>query len=106
MGVEPTKLTALMLLLVSNSSTAVLSPCRTLNTPSGRPASFQSSASQIDALGSFSDGLTTTVLPAAMAMGKNHMGTMAGKLNGLMMATGPSGWCTEWMSTLVEAFSV
>ncbi len=32
-----------------------------------------------------------TVLPVAMAMGKNHIGTMAGKLNGLMTPTGPSG---------------
>ena len=35
-----------------------------------------------DADGSFSLGLSTTVLPAAMASGKNHIGTMAGKLNG------------------------
>ena len=31
------------------------------------------------------------MLPAAMAMGKNHIGTMAGKLNGQMMPTGPEG---------------
>ena len=48
-----------------------------------------------DAVGSFSLGLSTTVLPAAMAMGKNHIGTMAGKLKGLMTATGPSGWRME-----------
>ncbi len=41
-----------------------------------------------------------------MAMGKNHIGTMAGKLNGLMTPTGPSGWRIEYTSTLVEAFSV
>ena len=92
--------------LVSSSSTAVLSPCSTLKTPAGRPASAHSSAIQLAADGSFSDGLTTTVLPAAMAIGKNHIGTMAGKLNGEMMATGPSGWRMEWTSTLVEAFSV
>jgi hypothetical protein len=62
-----------------------------LNTPAGRPASAHNCASQIDAEGSFSDGLSTTVLPAAIAIGKNHIGTMAGKLNGLITATGPSG---------------
>ena len=46
------------------------------------------------------------MLPAAIAMGKNHIGTMAGKLNGEMTATGPSGWRIEATSTLVEAFSV
>ena len=41
-----------------------------------------------------------------MAIGKNHIGTMAGKLNGEMIPTTPSGWRTECTSTLVEAFSV
>jgi hypothetical protein len=41
--------------------------------------------------GSFSLGFRTTVLPAAIATGKNHIGTMAGKLNGLMIPTTPSG---------------
>jgi hypothetical protein len=50
--------------------------------------------------------LSTTVLPAAIAMGKNHIGTMAGKLNGLITPTGPSGWRIEYTSTFVEAFSV
>ena len=79
-------MTDLMASLVSSSSTAVLSPWSTLNTPAGSPASFHSSAIHSEADGSFSDGLSTTVLPAAMAMGKNHIGTMAGKLNGEMMA--------------------
>ena len=72
----------------------------------GSPASCHSSASHSDGEGSFSLGLSTTVFPAAMATGKNHMGTMAGKLNGEMIATGPSGWRTEKISTLVDAFSV
>jgi hypothetical protein len=46
------------------------------------------------------------VLPAAIAMGKNHIGTMAGKLNGEMIPTGPIGCRMEWTSALVEAFSV
>ncbi len=77
-----------------------------MNTPGGRPASAHSSAIHSDADGSFSDGLSTTVFPAAMAIGKNHIGTMAGKLNGLMMLTGPSGCRIEYTSTFVEAFSV
>ena len=40
-GVEPTKLTAAMSGCSSRRSTATLSPCTTLNTPSGRPAALQ-----------------------------------------------------------------
>src|SRR6185503_8853414 len=97
---------ALTALLVSNSSTATLSPCNTLNTPGGRPASASASAIHNDADGSFSEGLSTTVFPAASAIGKNHIGTMAGKLNGEMIATGPNGCRIEYTSTFVDAFSV
>ena len=83
-----------------------MSPCNTLNTPSGSPASCHSLASQTAVDGSFSLGLRTTQLPAAMAIGKNHIGTMAGKLNGEMIPTTPSGCRSEDTSTLVEAFSV
>src|SRR3954447_25502965 len=106
MAVDPTKDTALTSGCSSSRSTATLSPWATLKTPSGSPASFHSSAIQIAAEGSCSLGLRTTVLPVAIAMGKNHMGTIAGKLNGLITATGPSGWRMENTSTLVEAFSV
>ena len=41
----------------SSASTASLSPCTTLSTPSGRPASFSSAAIQFAAVGSFSRGL-------------------------------------------------
>src|SRR6476646_2007144 len=103
MGVDPTNEIAFTVGDSRRASTAILSPCRTLNTPSGSPASFQIPASQLAVLGSFSDGLSTTVLPAAMAIGKNHIGTMAGKLNGEMMPTTPSGCRMEETSTLVEA---
>ena len=73
------------------ASTATLSPCTTLNTPSGRPASFSSSAVRSDADGSFSDGLSTNAFPQAIAGAHIHMGTIAGKLNGVMPATTPSG---------------
>ena len=103
---EPTNDTALTSGWVSSPSTATLSPLRTLNTPSGSPASAHSSGIHSAADGTFSLGLRMTVLPAAMAIGKNHIGTMAGKLNGLMTADQPSGWRIEDTSTRVEAFSV
>nr|BFE87498.1 hypothetical protein GCM10020093_100990 [Planobispora longispora] len=63
--------------------------------PSGSPASFQSRAISSDADGSRSDGLSTNALPQATAMGNIHIGTMAGKLNGVIPATTPSGWRIE-----------
>ena len=45
-----------------------------------------------DADGSFSDGLRMNVLPHASALPNIHIGTIAGKLNGVMPATTPSGW--------------
>ena len=54
-----------------------------------------SSASSIDADGSFSIGLRMKVLPHASATGNIHIGTIAGKLNGVMPATTPSGWRIE-----------
>ena len=39
------------------------------------------------------------MLPAAIAIGKNQHGTIAGKLNGLMIATTPSGWRSDDTST-------
>ncbi len=76
---------------VSTASTATLSPMTTLKTPSGTPASCSSSAVQSDADGSFSDGFSTNVLPHASAGAHIHMGTIAGKLNGVIPATTPSG---------------
>ena len=90
-GVEPTNETAATSGWSSRASTATLSPWTTLNTPLGRPASANSSASTIDAEGSRSLGLSTKVLPHAMATGNIHIGTMAGKLNGVMPTTTPSG---------------
>ena len=45
-------------------------------------------------------------MPAAIATGKNHIGTIAGKLNGLMMPTTPSGWRMLLTSTPVETSGV
>src|SRR3546814_4310998 len=44
MGVEPTKLSAATSGCSSKPSTTTLSPCTTLNTPSGRPACLNRSA--------------------------------------------------------------
>ena len=66
-----------------------------MKTPSGRPASFHICARNSAAEGSFSLGLSTNALPQAMALAHIHSGTMAGKLNGVMPATTPSGWRIE-----------
>src|SRR6187551_638063 len=75
----------------SSASTAILSPWTTLNTPSGRPASLSSSAVSSDADGSFSDGFRRKQFPQATAGAHIHIGTIAGKLNGVMPATTPRG---------------
>jgi hypothetical protein len=62
-----------------------------LNAPSGRPAWRSRSASSSDTDGSFSLGFSTNVLPHTSALQNIHIGTMAGKLNGVMPATTPSG---------------
>ena len=56
--------------------------------------------------GTFSDTLRMKQLPQARATGNIHIGTMAGKLNGVIPATTPSGWRREWLSTRVPTFSV
>ncbi len=104
-GVEPTKLTAAMSGCARIASTAALSPCTTLNTPSGSPACFSSSAISSDGDGSRSLGFSTKLLPQAMAIGNIHIGTMHGKLNGVMPAHTPSGWRSENWSIPVEICS-
>ncbi len=94
-GVDPTNEIDCTTGLVSSPSTASLSPCSTVKTPSGRPASFHAAAIHSAAEGSFSDGLRMTALPAAIAIGTNHSGTITGKLNGEMMPTTPSGCLSE-----------
>ena len=104
-GVEPTNEIAATSGWSSSASTATLSPCTTLKTPSGSPASRYSSAMKFDADGSRSDGLSTNVLPVAMAIGCIHIGTITGKLNGVIPAHTPSGWRNECRSTSVETCS-
>jgi hypothetical protein len=45
-------------------------------------------------------------LPQAIATGNIHIGTMQGKLNGVMPATTPSGWRIVQLSMPVETWSV
>ena len=75
-----------------------MSPLTTLKTPGGSPASVNSSAMRKPAEGSRSDGFSTKVLPQASATGNIHIGTIAGKLNGVMPAQTPSGWRTDQLS--------
>ena len=58
-----------------------------------RDAGLASSSSAVknDADGSFSDGFSTNVFPHASAGAHIHIGTIAGKLNGVIPATTPSG---------------
>jgi hypothetical protein len=90
-GVEPTNDTAATPGWVIKASTASLSPCTTLNTPSGSPASVSSSATNCDVEGSFSDGFRMNVFPQAIAIGYIHIGTIVGKLNGVIPTTTPKG---------------
>ena len=83
-----------------------MSPFTTLKTPSGKPASFNSSANLMEQDGSFSEGFNTKVFPQAIAIGNIHIGTIAGKLNGVIPAHTPSGCLTDQLSTLDPTFSV
>ncbi len=90
-AVEPTNPIAFTRGSISSVSTASLSPLTTLRMPGGRPASSISSASRIGTDGSRSDGFKMNALPQAMAGANFHIGIIAGKLNGVMPATTPSG---------------
>ena len=91
-GVDPTKLTACTAGWSSSASTAALPPFTRFTTPLGKPASSISSMTRCMLNGTRSDGLRMNVLPQATAYGRNHRGIIAGKLNGVMAATTPSGW--------------
>src|SRR6266536_2556694 len=104
-GVEPTNETAAIRGESRIASTATLSPCTTLNTPSGSPARAHSSAMSMDADGSRSLGLSTNVLPQAIATGCIQHGTITGQLNGVIPATTPNGCRNEYESTPVDTWS-
>ena len=46
------------------------------------------------------------MFPQAIAMGNIHIGTIAGKLNGVIPAQTPSGCLIDQLSTFVPTFSV
>ena len=96
MGVDPTKLTAWMPGCVEDRfdgrPVAVHDAENAGAAVRLRPAAR---AENMAADGSFSDGLRMKALPQAMASGYIHIGTIAGKLNGVMPATTPSGWRME-----------
>ena len=106
MSEEPTKLTALISGCVRIASTETLSPCTQLSTPSGAPASRNNSARRSGTDGSFSDGFRINVFPHAIATANIQHGIMAGKLNGVIPATTPSGWRMEYTSIPGPAPSV
>ena len=91
MSEDPTNPTAAIRGSVSIVSTASLSPLTTLSTPAGRPASRNSSASRSGTDGSRSDGFRMNAFPHASAGAAFHSGIIAGKLNGVIPATTPSG---------------
>src|SRR6516165_2144879 len=74
-GVEPTEDNATTSGCSISASTATLSPCTTLKTPLGTPASRNSSAYRMDADGVRSEGLSTNVLPHAAAIANIQHGT-------------------------------
>ena len=55
--------------------------------------------------GTFSLGFSTNVFPQASASGNIHIGTIAGKLKGVMPTQTPSGWCIVSQSTPRARFS-
>ena len=79
-------------------STASLSPCTTLNTPAGRPPSERSAAIYSDGLVLF-PRLHHKGVAARIAVESIHIGTIAGKLKGVIPAQTPSGWRSEKLST-------
>ena len=62
-------------------------------------------AKRSEADGSRSDGFRIKQLPVTNATGNIHIGTIAGKLKGVIPATTPSGWRIIWLSTPEPTFS-
>ena len=104
-GVEPTKETARDVRVVEQRVDGHLVAVHHVEDAVRQPGLGPEPATRSDADGSRSLGLSTKVLPQAIATGCIHIGTMAGKLNGVMPATTPSGWRKEYESTPVETWS-
>src|SRR3954464_10286328 len=91
-GAEPTNDTASLPGWARIPSTISRPPFTRLTTPGGRPSASSSSNAICCVSGTCSEGLSTNVLPQAIANGRNQNGTIAGKLNGTIAAQTPTGW--------------
>jgi hypothetical protein len=91
-AVEPVKPMPSTSMCRASASPAVRpKPGTTLNTPFGTPAACASSASRSAVSGDFSEGLSTTELPAARMGPSFHAAMIIGKFHGTMAPTTPSG---------------
>src|SRR5699024_9753871 len=66
-------------------------PLRTLSTPGGKPASTARRPRRVTDAGVSSLGLTTQVLPQAIAGAIFHVAIISGKFHGEIAATTPTG---------------
>ena len=105
-GAEPTNETASIPGWSRMPSTTSRPPLTRLTTPGGRSSPSSTSKAICWVSGTCSEGLSTNVLPQAMAKGRNQNGTMAGKLNGTIAAQTPTGWRTVSASTLRDTSSM
>ncbi len=77
----------------SGIPTSAPKPVTTLTTPAGKPAcstSFMNSSTEAEV---YSEGLSTTVFPAASAGASFHAVNSKGEFHGVIAATTPSGSC-------------
>src|SRR5277367_3382882 len=91
-GVEPTNETAFTKGWCNKASTVSLPPWIKFRTPAGRPACTSNSMMRVGVSGTFSEGFKTNVFPQAIAKGYIHIGTMEGKLKGVIPTQTPIGW--------------
>src|SRR5574342_467552 len=75
----------------SGAPTSAPKPVTTLTTPGGNPASSTSLTNSSTDADVNSDGLITTVLPAASAGASFHAVNSSGEFHGTIAATTPSG---------------
>ena len=66
-------------------------PCTTSSTPSGNPAEANNRLIASPTSGVYSDGLKTTLLPAASAITMPPIGIENGKFHGIIIPRTPSG---------------
>ena len=90
-AVEPVKVSMSTAALRASNSPVRPSPGSTFSTPGGSPASNASCPSSRAEAGESSEGLSTTVLPAASAGPIFKAALMTGKFQGVIAATTPRG---------------